>query len=215
LEAKKFVQSPEKRYEFPSTFGHSDRRKIHEIADMFGLIHYSRGARGQRILTVEKPGTPTQNEWQDFGYVGLFGPLVDATAQRGVEIVPQVDIQRRVHLDPLAHITLITKEEKTNLMFGSLSVDQFKHLGEEKLKGEKAEILMNIVSAEVYDDWKDLGLGKIEDKYNVVWFKVVEWDSAAKLRAKLGLAPKDFHINVGVHGSDILTMRKDKSTLIS
>jgi len=196
-------------------------KKVHELADLFGLLHYSRGARGQRILTVEKPGfNKPIDEWQDFGYIALFGPQCDSAALKNIETVPQVYIERRIHLDgPLAHIDLMTKEEKLTLLERSSVINNiinsFKHLGEAKLTGEKNDVLMNIIAEEIVDDWRDLGLGKVEDKYNVVWFKVIEWASAAKLRGKLGLAPKDFHINVALQGSDTQAVKKDRNTLVT
>lgn len=84
---------------------------------------------------------------------------------------------------------------------------------------------MNVIAETVVDDWEDIGLGKVEDGANVVmttcifvivqaWFKVIEWESAAKFRAAIGLTPKDFHITVGYRDQDIHHVRKDKSTVV-
>lgn len=52
---------------------------------------------------------------------------------------------------------------------------------------------------------------KFSDK---VYFKVVEWPSAAEFRKLAGLSPKDFHITVGYTISDIHGVKKDRSTLV-
>ena len=64
------------------------------------------------------------------------------------------------------------------------------------------------------NDWTDLGMGKVVGGNNEVYFRVVGWPSADKLRESLALRKKDFHITVGFKLSDIHHVGKGPETLI-
>ena len=59
-----------------------------------------------------------------------------------------------------------------------------------------------------------LGVGMQKEPGNEVYFVVVEWLEAQKVRESLGFAPKDLHITMGFRVRDIHNAPKDKSTLI-
>jgi len=67
---------------------------------------------------------------------------------------------------------------------------------------------------QVEDNWTDLGLGTAKDKSNQAWYRIVQWDSANKVRESLGLSSTDLHITVGFSGSDVHNVKKDISTLV-
>jgi len=214
---KKFVEDDSiTEFDFPPALNNNQRKIVHSLAENFGLEHYSRGSK-VRYITIEKQANKKQDEWQYFGYIGLFGPSINASVDAGISEVPQEMIQNRIKRDgPISHITLLSSEEAIALL---LKVDLFKaHYGhifsEEKYQTEKEEAVMDVISDVIIDDWMDLGLGKVVQSKNEVWFKVLDWNSAASFRQNMGFPQKDFHITVGYALHDIHNTRKDKSALV-
>jgi hypothetical protein len=54
----------------------------------------------------------------------------------------------------------------------------------------------------------------VEDKEDVAYFVVLDWDSANQYRMELGLPKKDFHITLGFERNDVHSKLKDRSTLL-
>eukprot|EP01114_Cavostelium_apophysatum_P004264 TRINITY_DN14454_c0_g1_i1.p1 TRINITY_DN14454_c0_g1~~TRINITY_DN14454_c0_g1_i1.p1 ORF type:complete len:280 (-),score=49.84 TRINITY_DN14454_c0_g1_i1:25-864(-) len=195
-----FMQGEENEYEFPTSLTNVDRKRLHEIAEEFGLNHFSRGSK-IRFITVQKKVYQQQDEWQYFGYAGLFGPSVNAATKRDIEVVPEKEISQKIRRDgPISHITLLSKDEVIRVLRTSFS---------------NVEALMDAIASKVIDDWEDLGLGRIEHDKNRAWFKVVRWRSADDFRKELGLPKKDFHVTVGFLIGDIHGEAKDERTLVT
>ena len=111
-----------------------------------------------------------------------MGPSVDTSAQSHNHIVPQEHIKKRYKTTfwfltcrikrdgPINHITLIPGNELNSVLEKiDLIVETFKGVVDKsKLTGLPIEVLMNVVSEVVEDDWEDLGLGKYEQGKNEV-----------------------------------------------
>eukprot|EP01117_Protostelium_nocturnum_P003191 TRINITY_DN14124_c0_g1_i1.p1 TRINITY_DN14124_c0_g1~~TRINITY_DN14124_c0_g1_i1.p1 ORF type:complete len:306 (+),score=115.79 TRINITY_DN14124_c0_g1_i1:57-974(+) len=218
-------------HEFPSNLSSDARKTVHAIAEEFGLLHYSRGTK-VRFITLEKSNNTKEDEWQYFNYVGLFGPSVDAVVsdEQSRKLVPETSIKNKVKRDgPISHITVISpNEELIQALEGLKSrIDTFftlmenqeerKKVEEKKRESEEEwiEILMDLTSQFVKDDWKDLGVGCVHQSKNKAWFKVIEWPSAKEFRRLLGLSDKDFHVTIGYVSFDIHGIPKDSTTLIN
>lgn len=63
---------------------------------------------------------------------------------------------------------------------------------------------------EISGEPRYLGLGKVVDGGNTVYFIVVDWQEAQEFRAKYGLPPIDLHITIGFVSKDIHNVRKNK-----
>lgn len=59
-----------------------------------------------------------------------------------------------------------------------------------------------------------VGLGRIDDGANAVYFDVYDWPEMQAWRAAFGLPPKDAHVTLAVRGADIHGRAKDRSTLV-
>lgn len=194
-----------------------ERVIVHELAQKFGLAHFSRGGSKHRFLTVSKELQERKDEWQYNSYIGLFGPKVDESATKGIEIVPESMIEKRKKRDgPIHHITLLSREEVDNLI---QTIESFKEKFKQKChqiqnSQSPKELILNVISQVVEDDWKDLGIGKVEEKDDVVYFKVLEWNSAAEFRQICSLPKKDFHITLGFSRQDLHDISKDATKLI-
>ena len=159
------------------------------------------------------------DEIQLFGYIGAFGPTVDASAESDAKSVPSEYIQKRIKRDgPINHITLLSRDEIDHLIkIKNEWISKFDGIldKEQAEKWTPREQLVRIVAEVVTDDWEDLGLGQVIQGKNAAWFKVIEWKSAAEFRKKLGLTEKDFHITIGFILNDIHNVEKNKDTLVN
>lgn len=224
---KKFV-------DFSNTLNLSERMRVHAIAEQFGVEHFSRGSNPFRYICALPRSGPRDNNFQYFGYIGLFGNIVDTIANKYIsDAVPQEHRLKRIKRDgPPHHITLMTRpeiqtalksmEEKfPELMKQSVPQDEGVRPKEDE-SGLKTDLqkLLKLVSEHVKGDLEPLGLGKIEgadeDADNECFFVVLNWPSASKFRNLLGLEPYDFHITLAFKSGDIhnSSQRKNKSALM-
>ena len=152
-------------------------------------------------------------------------------------------LQKRVKRDgPIHHITLMTRPEINTALKNLTATKEYAQLFNEEQntimkhgsEEEKIEILMNVISKVVSCDYEAVGLGKVsqeeqpnvdsvggsshsqseEKKLNEAYFVIINWPSAQRLRAILGLEPYHFHITVAYKFGDIHGVMKDKSTLL-
>ena len=170
----------------------------------------------------------------------MFGHSVDELVRK-YTISPESTsnqplLQKRIKRDgPIHHITLMTRPE-INTALKNLDSKELDHLfnieQKETMKNgteeEKVEILMNVISKVVINDYQGLGLGKVSqkmsqyenghnhksDEINDAYFVIIDWPSAQKLRTTLGLEPYNFHITVAYKFGDIHGVTKDKTTQV-
>ncbi|KAL0479157.1 hypothetical protein AKO1_008010 [Acrasis kona] len=223
---KSFVQEPgQVVYDFPNSLKLSQRQKVHALAEQFDLDHFSRGSNPFRYICAQKRNVALPDEWQYFGYVGLFGSSIDNIASSHVKQhgVDRAYIRKRVKRDgPIHHVTLMTRPEINSALKNLESIKEYEQYFEkEKLENgteqERIEILLNVIGQVVGDDYQPLGLGKTvraEEDNNVAYFVVINWPSAQELRKKLGLEPYHFHVTVAFKSNDIHGVSKDESTLL-
>eukprot|EP01027_Heterolobosea_sp_BB2_P027246 GEZU01042540.1.p1 GENE.GEZU01042540.1~~GEZU01042540.1.p1 ORF type:complete len:324 (-),score=113.41 GEZU01042540.1:251-1222(-) len=169
-------------------------------------------------LKRNQPSTPNSSSdcsWKNaFGYIGLFGPSVEAAAHKDRELVPESYIKSKEKRDgrDIHHITLMIKSEIKHSLESMKHVPYYADYSKDKKGG--IQILLNIIADRVVDDWVDHGLGCVRQGNNEAYFKVISWPSASQLRADLGLKPKDFHITIGFKSADIHDVCKGLSTLV-
>jgi hypothetical protein len=130
------------------------------------------------------------------GYLGVFGPQVDALAREYTAILTELCYEQSLRLKPGEfHITIASKPELQSLRTaGTLSSDDPKTLG--GLNQLKDELQRPGSSPVAY------GLGGSQQ--GVYWITVV-WAGGQKFRSQLGLLPKQFHITLtsaDKHGID-------------
>jgi len=216
MKLKEFAEDhSQKEFEFPSTMNVEQRKRLHEIAEDFGFLHFSRGSKN-RFITVQKNTHEQEDEWQYSRYIALFGPRVNEKAKKDTDIVPLSQINQRMKRDgPMSHITFMLYDEISSVLKNPSLVKMMKDGRIDRdIEEDGIELLMSYIGERVHDDWLDLGLGNVKQDNNETWFKVVEWKSANDLRRSLNLEPKDFHITVGFLKSDIHDVRKNSKTLI-
>eukprot|EP01027_Heterolobosea_sp_BB2_P017756 GEZU01025129.1.p2 GENE.GEZU01025129.1~~GEZU01025129.1.p2 ORF type:complete len:239 (-),score=63.39 GEZU01025129.1:1013-1729(-) len=171
--------------------------------------------RSSSSSSFSSGGDHSDAYWKNaFGYIGLFGPAVDATAQQEevTDRVPPSYIQNKDRRDGngIHHITLMIKPE---MKLAAENMRKLPDYAEYANKG--GDVLLNIIADMIVDDWTDLGLGRVQSGNNEAYFKVIEWPSAAAFRALVGLEPKDFHVTVGFKSADIHGVNKGPSTLVA
>jgi len=149
---KEFVEDSSKNeLEFPSTMNIDQRKKLHDIAEEFDLLHFSRGSKS-RFITVQKKTHKQEDEWQYIRYIGLFGPQVNEAGNKDVDIVPPSQVNQRIKRDgPISHITYLNAEE-VNLILKDSSLlkmlkDELKDTNEDGI-----ELLMNYIANTIKSD---------------------------------------------------------------
>jgi len=214
---KDFIEDESKKeYEFSSELDSSDRKRIHSLADEFGLEHTSQGDEVRTIIVRKNPSISKKSDhvWKYGGYVGLFGPSIDAAGNTDVESVPPADIAQRLKRDGnVNHITFMLNNELKQAVSNSLSKIKALSANPSEALSDR-EWVFNYIAANVVDDWIDMGLGTIKHSDNEAWFKVLRWKSADDAREFLGLTKKDFHITVGFRTADIHNESKGEKTLL-
>ncbi len=80
----------------------------------------------------------------------------------------------------------------------------------EALEPKQAELLKENIEL----SFNLLGLGRASKEKNQAYFVVAESLEGQKLRAKLGLKNKDFHVTVGFNQQDVYGVRKNLESLI-
>jgi len=195
------------------------RKCVHSLADILDLEHYSTGKGKKRFIVCKRKDAPPEGKremseiiFHLHGFVGLKGNCVEAHANDGVELVPEVYKKNREARDgsPQHHITLIGCDEMKDI------------IADIKAKQKCVEVVAQIYLLEqcsrVEDDWVDLGLGVVcdpADKTNQVYFKVIDWPGGKKFRTKMGLPERTFHITIGFKSCDVHKVKKDKTTLLA
>jgi len=200
---------------FPSSLTSDDRKSVHELAEGFGLDHVSQGSNNDRVIVVRKI-KKSQEEWQfNGGYIGLFGPNVDAAGANDVESVSAAQINQRVKRDGnVNHITLMIKNEINQAIGSSLDKIKASISDPSSASWSATDWILEYIARNVTDDWIDLGLGCLKEKNNEAWFKVIRWKSADDCRTFMGLPKKDFHLTVGFLVTDIHDQSKGEHTLL-
>ena len=173
---------------------------------------------------------PRDNNFQYFGYIGLFGDVVDSIADKYIcDIIPEEYRLKRIKRDgPPHHITLMTRPEIQTALksmeekFPEIMNDKSatNATGEED-SGLKTDLqkLLKLSAEHVKGDLEPVGLGKIaaqEENDNECYFVILNWPSASKFRNLLGLEPYDFHVTLAFKSGDIhnSSQRKNKSALM-
>lgn len=192
----------------------------------------NRGSNPFRYICALSRTGPRKNNFQYFGYIGLFGDVVDSIADRYIsEIIPEEYNLKRIKRDgPPHHITLMTRPEIQTALksmeekFPDIIKQITSSDNDDKQDGSemKSELqkLLKIVARNVKADIEPLGLGRIvgqDETENECYFVVLNWPSASKFRDLLGLEPYDFHVTLGFKSGDIhnSSQRKNKSALMS
>jgi hypothetical protein len=202
-----FQENDSKVLDFPPSLNKKQRAKIHKIADLLGLEHSSKGFGKKRWLSVSKPHVnivdgKVEETYFFEKYIGLTGPVVNATAYKYLKYVPPEYVRNRQRRDGKNfHITLVSGPEVEQLHI---------QCQDDTLK---QRVLDGI--AKIPDDWIEVGLGKVEEHDDEAYFVVLDWESANACRLELGLPKKDFHITLGYKVNDIHSKVKDRSTLIN
>jgi hypothetical protein len=171
---------------------------------------------------------PRANNFQYFGYIGLFGNIVDTITNKYIcDLIPEEHRLKRIKRDgPPHHITLMTRPEIQTALksmeekFPELIKKDNREVSfdDSELKGD-LQALLRLVADHVKGDLEPLGLGRIQsqdDADNECFFVVLNWPSASKFRNLLGLEPYDFHITLAFKSGDIHnnSQRKNKGSLI-
>ncbi|KAL9657828.1 hypothetical protein ABK040_013165 [Willaertia magna] len=173
-ELKQFVEDGNAFvHDFPNTLNLAQRKRVHALAEEFRLDHFSRGSNPFRYICVTKRNQKMKDEFQYFGYIGLFGHSIDELV-RTHTLEPTMQnqplLQKRVKRDgPIHHITLMTRPEINTALKNLLTIKEYENLLDENQKQlmkqgteeEKIEILMNVISKVVIGDYKAIGLGKV------------------------------------------------------
>ena len=111
------------------------------------------------------------------GTLALIGLNIDRTALLDCDNLESSFSENcRLRDGPGSHITILSAAELKTL---KLNIKDVKEM-----------------FASVSESWVDCGLGCIK-KPTLVFFKVILWQAANEIRARLGLKHKDFHITVG------------------
>nr|CAG4709530.1 unnamed protein product [Naegleria fowleri] len=248
---KEFVEDEKAHvFDFSNTLNLAQRKRVHSLAEEFNLDHFSRGSNPFRYICVSKRNLKMRDEFQYFGYIGLFGHSIDELVKK-YNINPDISenqplLQKRIKRDgPIHHITVMTRPEINTALKNLESSRELEHLFNEKQKQllkqgseeEKIEILMHIISKVVTNDYQAIGLGKVsqeetahsndglalpssqsnskdQKQKNDAYFVIIDWPSAQRLRATLGLEPYHFHITVAYRNGDIHGVVKDRSTMV-
>ncbi|KAG2379240.1 hypothetical protein C9374_007379 [Naegleria lovaniensis] len=247
---KSFVEDEKAHvFDFSNTLNLAQRKRVHSLAEEFNLDHFSRGSNPFRYICVSKRNLKMRDEFQYFGYIGLFGHSIDELVKK-YNINPDMSdnqplLQKRIKRDgPIHHITLMTRPEINTALKNLESSRELEHLFNENQKQilkqgseeEKIEILMHAISKVVTNDYHAIGLGKVsqeesahmndvlalpssqssndQKQKNDAYFVIIDWPSAQRLRATLGLEPYHFHITVAYKYGDIHGVVKDRSTIV-
>ena len=223
------VKSDNKFVDFSNTLNLNERMRVHHIAEQFGVEHFSRGSNPFRYICALSRTGPRENNFQYFGYIGLFGEIVDTIANQYLsDIIPEEHRLKRIKRDgPPHHITLMTRPEIQTALksMEEKFPELMKRDGPKEISFDDSELkgdlqkLLKLVSEHVKGDLEPLGLGRIsceEDADNECYFVVLNWPSASKFRNLLGLEPYDFHITLAFKSGDIHnnSQRKNKGSLI-
>jgi hypothetical protein len=166
------------------------------------------------------------------GYVGLFGDLMDNTPNKTQynsemeESIPEAYKENRRKRDGNAyHLTIMLRQdfykasEKVTQLFAGLIDQIVKREGEKLPKNfnqNKALQLLYVLSELVtVEDFRVLGVGRVQQDNEETYFRVVEWESANRFLETLSLPRKDLHITLGFKNKDIHNVPKNETTLLS
>lgn len=117
------------------------------------MDHFSRGSNPFRYICVQKRGVKQPDEWQYFGYIGLFGSSIDTIAANYVRKhgIDRLHIRKRIKRDgPIHHVTLMTRPEINSALKNLESIKEYESFFDrEKLdKGteqERIEVLLTVI----------------------------------------------------------------------
>lgn len=98
-----------------------------------------------------------------------------------------------------AHVTIANVAELGGLM---------------KYKPDVALVAEQFVGVPVEMELHGIGKATAQKHPNTAWYGILSCDAMAKLRADLGMRPKDFHVTLAFEPKDVFDSAKDLATLV-
>ena len=188
-----------------------ERKVVHRLAEEAGIGHESKGEGGDRKIVLSKSKEKENFEISDDiickGYLCLQGVSVDCAAAKYIEKVPPSWVAHRQKRDGSHHhITILSRKEMETLAI---------QRNEKKVSKAFLTEIIESIEKHVQNDWRVVGLGRVQEEENETLFLVLDWESMNHWKTKI-MNMKErsyFHITLGFQVKDIHGVPKDRTTI--
>ena len=146
-------------------------------------------------------------------YLGIMSPPLDMIASFLEQNVPQELVNYRIKDRGYRHhITIVTPPEMDYLP--AIFKKNYNALQEYALSILKGSYVRVLGIGRRFEKVQSPQGHSVKDKWDVVYFAIVEWKAGQHFRASIGLPKADFHITLGYNHFDLFDVKKDRSTMI-
>jgi hypothetical protein len=135
-------------------------------------------------VVIEGDRTLLDSGWAYLRSLGLDSAIAGRHARDGVEN---------------AHITIANAAECSALF---------------KYKPELVRVVDRALGASVDMEFHGIGRAISKKQTNTAWYGILSCEPMARLRAELGMSPKDFHVTLAFEPKDVFDSAKDMTTLV-
>lgn len=209
------ISTQGRRLDLALVLNSKQRRTIHDWSEELGFQTFSRGSPVRQMVVHLGPAYPVDTV-EVFGYVGIFGPsveaFVDALTSEVWSQIPADAVEQKKRRDgPPHHITIFHKE---------IMDQRAARITDPPLESEESvdhflrELAQEVGQHVDFSDCSSLGLGKAELNSSTAFFLVLEWPSMQRYLDSVGIH-RDLHITLGFLNSDVHGIPKDATTLLS